>query len=132
MNKNDEMLSKAEQESHTRLFTETVNKEQFEGIYVTGNFEEPALILTMDRLPPKEGINIFKNTVDLRAEGDLFVYFYINDSKQGFKIGKVAKDVEQVFLIEEILKRYDLKMLLIEDGTKQWINFNHFITTMKL
>jgi hypothetical protein len=131
-NKKVNSLSKIEQESHIKLFNETVNKEKFEGIYITGNFEEPALILSMDRMPPKEGINIFKNSVDLKADGDLYVYFYINSSKKGFKVGMIDKDVDQIFLLEEILKRYELKIMLIEDGKKEWVTYNHFITTMKL
>lgn len=128
----ENFLSKSEQESHTRLFQETVNKDKFEGLYITGQFEEPALVLCMDRMPNKEGINIFKNSVKLGPDGDFHLYFYITSSSKGFKVSKMNGNIEQIYLTEELLNRYNLKILLIDGDKREFVTFEHFIDTIEL
>lgn len=120
--------------AHTRIFDKTVSSDEFTGIYLQGAFEVPALILSIDHLPSGAALNILKNTVDFTPsdEKEYFVYFYDRSTTKGYKIGKVFRSIDQIYLLNELLGRYKLEMILNEASGQKKVTPLDFITTMKL
>lgn len=126
----EKKLSKYEQERHLRLFNEALNKEQFDGIYITGVFEEPALIFCLNRLPNKHAMNILKNSVTFSEDKELVIYLYVNG--KGYKLGRVDRSIKEIYILEDILKRYGLEMIEVDGGKKRKVSASDYIVTLKL
>lgn len=120
--------------THTRVFDELVSSDEFNGIYLHGAFESPAMIMSIDQLPTEAALNILSNTVDFKPSEskEYYAYLYDRSAKKGYKIGKLARNIEQIYLVNELLGRYNLEMILHEDTGQKKVKPIDFITTMKL
>lgn len=123
-------VSLKEQDSHLKIFNETVNKEAFEGIHVKGEFEEPALVFSLDRFPSTPVANMMKNVMSREEDDDYNLYIYSRGAENGIKWGKINADIDKIYLLEELLSRYELELVEIKDNNKKKLELNDFITTI--
>ena len=126
-------LSKYERESHMRILEDMVSKVEFTGVQAKTVFVEPALVLRLNRQPSNAGINILKNTVDLKIDGvenGLNVYLVFGES--AYRIGMIERNIDPIYNMEEVLRGYDVKMYLMDGADKRKVVASDFITTLSI
>lgn len=120
--------------SHTRIFDRIADTGDVSNLYLSGDFESPALVLCLANLPTASALNTLRNSVNFEStdDKDLFVYIYDQSVNKAYKVGKVFQRIEDIFLLEELLMRYKLQMVFKDDSGQRIVKANDFITTMRL
>ena len=138
-NKESNSISKIEQESHMRILEQSVFEDEFKGIFEHSSFEEPAIVMSFKKMPSKTYFNMLVNTLKIRRdEGDIkedenYLYLHLkSEGGKGLKIGLVRKHLDNVFLMEELLKRFNVDLLEINNGSVKKLEYLNYITTMEL
>ena len=128
-----EIMSKAERESHMHILRNALDNVEFTGIHAKSDFVEPALVLRLNRQPSNAGINILRNTVDLKVDGvDGGLHVYLVFGGNAFRIGMIERTIDPIYRLEEVLRGYDVSLYLMDGEDKRKVVPSDFITTLKL
>lgn len=132
-------ISKAEQESHMRILEQSVQEDKFKGIFETSAFQEPAIVMSFNNMPAKAYFNMLVNSLKIRKdEGDIkdsenYLYLHLkSEGKKGLKIGLVEKNLDTVYLMEELLNRFRVDLIEISNSQVKELSYQNYITTMTL
>lgn len=131
-------LSKYEQESHMRILDQSVQNEKFEGIFEGGTFKEPAVVMSFKKMPNKNYFNMLVNSLKIGKEedwieGKVYLYFYLKGTAEtGLMLGTMDKTLDNIYLIEELLRRFEVDLVELNEGKISDLNYLNYIENMKL
>lgn len=129
----DDVMSKTERESHMNIFRNVLESREFTSIHAKTEFVEPALVLRLNRQPSNAGINILRNTVDLKVDGiDGGLNVYLVFAGNAFRIGMIERTIDPIYRLEEVLRGYEVSLYLIDGEDKRKVVPSDFITTLQL
>lgn len=131
-------IGKYEQESHLRILEQSVTNEKFEGIFEFGMFKEPAIIMSFNKMPNKNYFNMLVNSLKIQKEEEytdnkVYLYFYLKGTtERGLILGVMDKSLDNLHLLEELLKRFNVDLVESNKGEFKELNYLDYMHTMEL
>lgn len=131
-------IKRSEQESHMRILDQSVQNEKFDGIFEGGIFREPAVVMSFKKMPNKNYFNMLVNSLKIQKEDDwvdgkVYLYFYLKGETQtGLMLGIMDKTLDNIYLIEELLKRFNVDLIEMDNGVVKELDYLNYIEKMEL
>ncbi len=114
---------------HLKLVEQVVERDIIGNIDKKTSITTPAIVIKTENKVKKRTIELIRNSLRVN-DGSHHLYIDM-EGKMG-KIGSIDLNIDNIFILKNLLNRFEVKFTEVTDSEKREIKYTDFIDTIKL